>query len=217
MTNQQINSQNDDLNDDIEKELGAEGIELKKEEEMDFVADDSAEEYDDDDDDEGSDDAIKKLKLKLKNALEEKQKYLHSWQRDKADFINARKREEEAKREFLKMAEANLIAELIPVLDSFDMAMSNKEAWEKADKNWRVGVEYIHSQLVNTLMSHGLSKINPLGRMFDPSIHHSVSVIPTDKKEEDHMILDVVSSGYMLNGKVLKAPQVKVGEYKKIT
>lgn len=168
----------------------------------------------DEDVEDTGDDTVKKLRAKLKKAIEEKQDYLDKWQRDKAEFINSRKRDQEEKIQFIKFSEENLINELIPVLDSFDMAMGNKEAWEKADKNWRVGVEYIYSQLLNVLTNHGLEKISPLGKTFDPKEHHSVAVIKTDNPEEDHKILEVVSPGYLLNGKVIKAAQVKVGEFK---
>ena len=159
-------------------------------------------------------DTIKKLREKLHTAVEEKHKYLDGWQRDKADFINSRKRDEEDKRNLLKYAEANLISELIPALDAFDMAMANKEAWEKADKNWRTGVEYIYSQISNTLQNHGLTKIDPQGQSFDPAHHHSVAVVQSDQKDLEGKVVEVVAYGYALNGKVLREPQVKVGEYK---
>jgi len=159
-------------------------------------------------------DTIKKLREKLKVAIEEKQKYLDGWQRDKAEFVNARKRDEEDKKNLLKFAEANLISEIIPALDAFDMAMANKEAWEKADKNWRVGVEYIYSQISNALQNHGLTKIDPKGEIFDPNHQHSVAVVHSDKKEDDGKIIEVVAYGYSLNGKIIREPQVKVGEHK---
>jgi molecular chaperone GrpE len=157
--------------------------------------------------------AITKLREKLKIAVEEKQKYLDGWQRDKAEFVNARRRDEEDKKNLLKYAEANLISELIPALDAFDMAMGNKDAWEKADKNWRVGVEYIYSQLINTFQNHGLVKIDPKGQSFDPNLHHSVAMIETGRKDQDNTVLEVVAYGYSLNGKVIREPQVKVGQF----
>ena len=163
--------------------------------------------------DERDGDAVKKLRDKLKTAIEEKQQYLDAWQRDKADFINARKRDDEDKKQLLKFAEANLISELIPALDAFDMAMANKEAWEKADKNWRTGVEYIYSQISGTLANHGLAKVDPKGQLFDPAHHHSVAVIETGRKDEDGVVLEVVGYGYTLNGKIIREPQVKVGQY----
>ena len=163
--------------------------------------------------DERDGDTLNKLRDKLKKAVEEKQTYLDSWQRDKAEFVNARKRDEEEKKNLLKFAEANLISELIPALDAFDMAMANKEAWEKADKNWRTGVEYIYSQITNTLQNHGLTKIDPKGIPFDPNHHHSVAMVETGRKDQDGVVLEVVAYGYSLNGKVIREPQVKVGQF----
>ena len=159
-------------------------------------------------------DAIKKLKEKLKKAEAEKQEYLTGWQRAKADMVNARKRDEEERKEFMKFSNANLIEELIPVLDSFDMAMGNKEAWEKADKNWRIGVEYIHSQLLKVLTENGIKVLNPINETYDHNHQEAISHEPvTDQKQHD-MVIQVVQKGYSLNGKVLKVPKVKVGEFR---
>ena len=158
---------------------------------------------------ESSSETIKKLRAELKKAQEEKQEYLTGWQKAKADFINSRKRDEEAQKEFARYANENIIAELIPVLDSFNMAMGNKETWEKVDKNWRIGVEYISSQLKKVLEDFGLKEIDPLGKKFDPSRDEAIE----DGKEND-MVTTVVQKGYELHGKVLKAPKVKVGEKK---
>ena len=135
------------------------------------------------------------------------------WQRDKADFINSKKREEETRKDLIKFANEELMSELIPALDSFDMAMGNKEAGEKADKNWRVGVEYIYSQLLGALEKSGLKQDNPLGKKFDPNHHEPIETVKTDKKEDDGMIVQVIQKGYSLNGKDVRPAKVKVGEY----
>lgn len=158
---------------------------------------------------------IKKLREKLKKAEAEKQEYLTGWQRAKADMVNARKRDEEDRKDFMKFANERLIEDLIPVLASFDMAMGNKEAWEKADKNWRTGVEYIYSQLTKALTDNGLKELNPIKEKFDHAHHEATSYEPVSDEGLDHIILHVIQKGYSLNGKVLKAPIVKVGEWKK--
>jgi molecular chaperone GrpE len=152
---------------------------------------------------------IKKLREKLKKAIAEKQEYLTGWQKDKAEFINARKRDDQDKKDFVRFANENLLAELFPVLDSFNMAMGNKEVWEKVDKNWRTGVEYIAAQLKKVLEEHGLKEIDPIGQKFDPMRDEAIE----DGKESD-IITTVVQKGYTLNGKIVKAPKVKVGEKK---
>ncbi|MES3031216.1 MAG: nucleotide exchange factor GrpE [Patescibacteria group bacterium] len=156
---------------------------------------------------ENAGDAIKKLKEKLKTALAEKQEYLNNWQKDKAEFLNIRKRDEAAQKDFARFSNENLITELIPVLESFNMAMGNKEVWEKADKNWRTGVEYIANQLKKTLEDFGLKEIDPLGKPFDPMRDEAL-----EDGKASNLVTTVVQKGYELNGKMLKAPRVKVGE-----
>jgi molecular chaperone GrpE len=163
---------------------------------------------------EAASDTIKKLREILKKVEAEKTEYLTGWQRTKADMINARKRDEEASRELAKFANERLIVELIPVLESFDMAMGNKEAWEKADKNWRIGVEYIAQQLKKVLEDNGLVEIDPTGQPFDIMTHEAVTHDPVTDKAQDGKVLAVVSKGYSLNGKIIKPPKVKVGEFK---
>jgi molecular chaperone GrpE len=158
---------------------------------------------------------IKKLREKLKKAEAEKTEYLTGWQRAKADMVNARKRDEDERREFMKFANERMIEDLLPVLESFDMAMGNKEAWEKADKNWRMGVEYIYSQLTKALTDNGLVEIVPVNEKFDHAKHEAVSYEPVTDEKLDHSIIGVIQKGYSLNGKVLKVPKVKVGEWKK--
>ena len=157
---------------------------------------------------------LKQLREKLKIAEAERAEYLAGWQRAKADLINARKRDEEDKKDFIKYANEDLIGEMLPVLDSFGMAFANKEAWEKVDKNWRTGVEYIYSQLVSTLERFGVKLIDPKGQKFDPNQQISIESVPVIDKAQDGVIVEVVQKGYELNSKAIRAPKVKVGEFK---
>ena len=159
--------------------------------------------------------AIKKLREKIKTLEAEKVEYLTGWQRAKADLINARKRDEGDRAEFTKFANENLISDLMPVLESFDMAMANKEAWEKADKNWRQGVEYIYSQLYKVLKENGVKEINPINETFDNNFHEAIAHEHVADQKLDNKVLSVVQKGYTLNGKLIKAARVKVGEFKK--
>jgi molecular chaperone GrpE len=164
---------------------------------------------------ESAQETVKKLREKLKKCVEEKQEYLTGWQKDKAEFLNARKRDTESQKQFLQFANENLVTELIPVLDSFDTAFSNKEAWEKVDLNWRMGVQYIYSQMLKILGEHKVTVLDPKGEDYNPNLHEAVELIETQKPEEDGKILIVMNKGYTLNGKVIRPPKVKVGELKK--
>ena len=106
---------------------------------------------------------VKKLKEKIKILEKEKQENMDGWQRERGDTsTNFKKRTENEKIEVVKYANERLVEELLPVLDSFEMAFANKVAWEQVDKNWRIGVEYIHSQLVKALDDNGLTEMNPV-------------------------------------------------------
>jgi molecular chaperone GrpE len=144
----------------------------------------------------------------------ERDEYLSGWQRAKADFANAKKRADESLVEYRKLATEGLVEELIPVLQSFEMAFANKESWEKADKNWRAGVEYIHGQLKSVLEQNGLKEVNPLGEEFNPNRDEAIEFVPVDDAAQSNKIVGVVSKGYSLNGKDIRAPKVKVGETK---
>ena len=167
-------------------------------------------------DDAGSDsamtpeDRIKRLREKLRSCEKEKTANLDGWQRTKADFVNFRKREEEGKGEFLKFAGEQVVTDLLPVLESFHMAFANKEAWDKVDKSWRSGVEYIHTQLLQILHDHGLSKVDPKGKDFDHQEHMSIGMVPTEDKKLHHKVAEVLQMGYRLNGKLIRSPQVKI-------
>lgn len=207
--NQQDASRRSDAKaDDVELEHGDEAAEMDGNESDEFVPEDG----------EGntaiSKDTVKELREKLKKAIAEKQEYMNGWQRTKADFVNARKREEEARKETVKYANEDLLMQITPVLDSFTLAFANKEAWEKVDKNWRMGVEYIYSQLKGVLEQNGFAEFDPKGETFDALRHHAIETIPVSDKAQDHKVIEVVQKGYSLNGKIVRPASVKIGEYK---
>ncbi len=168
-----------------------------------------------DDESEAPEALIKKLKEKIKTLEKEKQENMDGWQRERADFINYKKRVEQEKIEVVKYANESLLEEITQVLDSFEMAFSNKEAWEKVDKNWRVGVEYIHTQLIKILDENNFKEMNPVGAKFDPAFHIAVEHVATDDEKKDGIITEVKKKGYVLNDRVMKPAQVVVAEFKK--
>ena len=156
-----------------------------------------------------------KLRARIKELEKKNAELLDAWQRDKADFVNARRRSDEEKKEFAKFATGDIIAELLTVLDSFESAFRNKDAWEKADKNWRTGIEYIHSQFLNILTSNGLKVINPTGELYNAVRDEAIETVKTEDELQDGKIVDVVQVGYELHGKELRAPKVKVSHIEK--
>jgi len=163
------------------------------------------------DDAENAVDKIKDLKAKLKQSQEERQEYLDGWQRAKADLINVKKRAVDEQGSFLERAGTAFVEDLFPVLDSFDMAFKNKEAWESAPEQWRRGVEYIHGQLLSIIESRGVKIINPLGQPFNHNEHQSIASITVEDPSQEGIVLDVVRTGYKLGDTVIRPADVKVG------
>ncbi len=156
---------------------------------------------------------LKKLRADLKTCKAEKEEYLTGWQKERADFINYKKQEEERKANFSESMRERILTRFLSVLDSFNMAFANREAWEKVDESWRKGVEYIHAQLNTIFEEYNVKEIGEVGENFDPNIHQSIDMTPTEKKEDNHKISEVIQKGYKLGDRVIRAARVNVFEY----
>ena len=160
-----------------------------------------------------SKDKIKKLRDDLKTAQAEKADYLAQWQKERADFINYKKGEDDRKKQTLAYAREGFVEELLPVLDAYDMMSANKEQWEKVEKNWRVGVEYIHNQLLKVLADNGVTEISPKeGDSPDANLHEMVDTIETDDAGKDHTVAQVMQKGYKNGDRIIRPARVKVWE-----
>ena len=158
---------------------------------------------------EHANDIVKKLREKLKEAESKTKEYLDGWQRAQADFANLRRRDEEAKFEFVKFANMSFIGELIPVLDSFNLALSHASTGSAQAAD----IKPIYDQLFSLLRQNGLEELNPMDEVFDPRYHEAIGVVPADEPEKDHKILEVIQKGYILIGKIIRPAKVKIGEY----
>ena len=156
---------------------------------------------------------LKKLRADLKACKAEKAEYLTGWQKERADFMNYKKGEDDRKTMFSESVRERILTRFLNVMDSFNMAFQNKEAWEKVDENWRKGVEYIHSQFNTVFEEYGVKAIGEVGESFDPNIHQPVEMIQTDKKDSDHKVAVVIQKGYKLGERVIRPARVNVYEY----
>ena len=158
-----------------------------------------------------SKDKIKKLREDLKSAQAEKADYLQNWQKERADFINYKKGEDERKKQTLDFAREQFTEELLPVLDAYDMMSANKELWEKVEKGWRQGVEYIHQQLLKVLADNGITEIAPkIGDQPDSTLHDMIDTVPTEDASADHTIAQVMQKGYRMGARIVRPARVKV-------
>ncbi|HWA31868.1 MAG TPA: nucleotide exchange factor GrpE [Candidatus Paceibacterota bacterium] len=171
----------------------------------------------------GAADKLKELREKIKELEKEKAEYLTGWQKERADFANYKKDEENRKAMFSESVRERILSKFLSVLDSFNMAFANRDAWEKVDKNWRIGVEHIYSQLESVFEEYGVKSFGEEGEPFDPNLFHSIDTVETDDKNLDHKIAKVIQKGYILGsdprqggtGRVLRPANVNVYEFKK--
>lgn len=201
---------NDEYKDGVEKkgraqnEASREGLDTTKE---DMYIDDV--QFEDIQEGENPTETIKKIREKLRSCEAEKKEYLDGWQRMRADYANARKEDDARRGEIIKFASEGLVEDILPVLDSFSMAFSNKDAWEKVDKSWRTGVEYIHAQILSVLESRGLTEIGKIGEKIDHRIHVVTEIDPTDDPTKEDMVSEVIQKGYRLHSKIIRPAKVK--------
>lgn len=157
---------------------------------------------------------LKKLRADLKQEKTEKEEYLTGWQKERADFANYKKQEDDRKTMLSEAIRERILTRFLSVVDSFNMAFANKESWEKVDENWRKGVEYISAQMNTIFEEYEVKAIGEVGEGFDPNIHQSIDMVETDKKEMDHKVAEVIQKGYKLGDRVLRPARVNVYEYK---
>ncbi len=139
---------------------------------------------------------IKQLRIKIARLEEEKKQIQDESQRARADFLNARKRlDEERARDRIRYQKQH-VEELLPLCDSFQMAMSNKEVWEKADENWRNGINGIFNQLMRIIESYGVTAIDPQGKPFDPYRDEAIGTEEVEDEKLVDKVVTVVQRGY---------------------
>jgi molecular chaperone GrpE len=121
-----------------------------------------------------------------------------------ADFENYKKQMVRRQTEHLERANEALVEQLLPVLDSFELALG---AVAQADDQVRKGVELVYAELLSVLEKAGLARIHPVGDPFDPTVHEAVL---QDDGDGDPVVAEVMRTGYSLKGRVLRPAMVKV-------
>ncbi len=153
---------------------------------------------------------LEKKNKELSKKSSERDEYHDKYLRTLAEYDNAKKRMERDIRDFVTFANKKIIIELLPIVDSFDRA---REA-AKQHKNGAVfseGLELILKQLHKSLEDNGVEKIKTIGEIFDPHIHEAIQAVQTDKYQED-IVAEEISTGYLLNGKLIRAAKVKISQ-----
>lgn len=123
-----------------------------------------------------------------------------------AEFENFRKRTEREKKEYFRFALADVMKDLLPVIDNFDRALT---AGGDGGGEILEGVELIHKQFQDVLEKYGLKAIDEKGVPFDPQIHEAV-IREENPDVPSHTVGEILQKGYFLNDRLLRPAMVKV-------
>lgn len=129
--------------------------------------------------------------------------------RRQAEFENNRRRLDKERGDFYQRTRAELLLELLPVLDNFDRALMSLETSDGDASALRHGVELIHKQLKDALAKLGLQPLEAVGKTFDPNVHEAVTVEPSDEHTEN-TVIEELERGYKLGDRLLRPAKVRV-------
>ena len=151
----------------------------------------------------GEDDSLRIQMDELQQELDRaKELYL----RKLADFDNYRKRQEREMAEYRRLANANLVRDLLQVVDNLERAVASPSA---ADASLRVGVELVLRQFKEALARHGVAEVNPEGKPFDPSLHEAIQRVDSPEVIAN-TVVQVLQRGYVLGERLLRPALVVV-------
>ncbi|QBG48800.1 nucleotide exchange factor GrpE [Verrucomicrobia bacterium S94] len=125
-----------------------------------------------------------------------------------ADFANFRNRTQRERVELYQRANEDLLLEILPVLDHYEMGLKTAEKHD-ADKAVVDGFKMVYDQFRNVLKKFNLEPIDAVGQEFDPHKHEALTHMPSEKYAEG-ICSEQVRRGYMFGDKLLRAAQVVV-------
>lgn len=123
-----------------------------------------------------------------------------------AEFDNYRKRVGKENAEYRDYAVAEYVRSLIPVLDSFSLALKNVNA---SPEDFRKGVELIYKQFQEVLQKLNVQRVEAQGQPFDPRVHEAIEMVESNEVP-DHHVLEELQAGYRMKDRLLRPAMVRV-------
>src|SRR3989338_1884505 len=136
---------------------------------------------------------------------------VNTLKRLQADFENYKKRVEREQAEFALFASHNLLKQLLPIVDNFDLAFKN----EQSNEEFKKGIELIYSMFQDLLKDNNVKIIETENKLFNPYFHETM-MQASDEEKKDGYILETFQKGYMIGEKVLRHSKIKVNKIQKI-
>jgi molecular chaperone GrpE len=146
-----------------------------------------------------------------KEPKSKEEEYLDGWKRCQADFDNYRKRQDERIKELGNTVKEDLVMQILPVLDNFQMSLDHVPEGQ-GQLPWIQGILHIQHQLESILKENGIEEVEVKeGDKFNPEIHEAIeNHQQEEEKEEHHKVKKIILKGYKLGERVIRPARVTV-------
>jgi molecular chaperone GrpE len=153
-------------------------------------------------------DKLKKREAEIKHLKKEMEDLKDGYVRKLADTENLRKRLEREKSDYFQYALSEVLLEFLSIVDNFERALQ-ASAGDADGKTLRDGVDLIYRMCANLLLKQGVQAIEIKDKMFDPTLHHAMTVEESGQVVEPQ-VTEELQKGYMLHNRLLRPSLVRV-------
>ena len=157
-----------------------------------------------------------KLEEELAKVKADAEHWKNEFYRAYADTKNLRSSLEKEHQNAIKYRAEGFIEELLPVLDSFHMALANEPS-DPAIKNYLVGFQYVYKNLVTVLENEGVTEIEPqIDKPFDSNTMNAVDTVEVEDESKANLVGKVYAKGYKLHDRLIRPAMVTVTKKKEV-
>lgn len=151
---------------------------------------------------------VQALEAKLAESEAKVQELTDALLRERADFLNFRRRNDQERALLGQYAAGDVIRKLLAGIDDLERALAHKK---EGDCSWAEGVDLVYRKFMNILDAEGVKKIEAVGTEFNPELHEALLQEPAEGVESGTVTM-VLQSGYTHKDRVLRPAQVKVAQ-----
>lgn len=192
-----------------EKKINIEGEELEKNYDESTMNEENTQDEDNNETESSEESSSEEKTDPIAAAQSEAEAWKDKYIRLVAEFDNYKKRTLKEKSELILNGSEKTISSILPILDDFERALSDKTEDPVAIKE---GFELIFKKFLKTLETLGVKKIETNDTDFDVDYHEAIAMVPGMGDAMKGKVIDCVQTGYTLNNKVIRHAKVAVGQ-----
>jgi molecular chaperone GrpE len=154
---------------------------------------------------------VEQLEQQLAEKERQNQEYLAKYRQAATEFEESRLRLRREIGRDVERGRRDILSEMLEVLDNLDRALESGRQGASAEALLQ-GVDLVRRQFLNKLEGLGVTRIDPAGQRFDPTIHEAITTIPAASPDQDGQVVGVVRPGYRIGDDVLRPAAVAVAK-----